>query len=171
MKRIVVKIIMLTVLLFSLVATWVYFGVCIPIKTIADPSYRDADFKNDHVACDKVRDACHKLLFHFAWLGGHHDAFIALIKVGNKDSIPYLIRSLKGLEKKYPNEKNSGFAICTYGHCEEALWQLTSMKVDWCSKVWMNWWQQTGRYLPFDEEKRQLALPLTNGVNQIILSR
>ena len=166
MKRMVAKIIKLAFSLFYvMVIIWVYFGVCLPIKTIVDPSYWDIDFQSDRVAREKVRGACHKLLFNFAWLGGHHDAFIALVKVGNKDSIPYLIRSLKGLEKKYPNEKNSGFVICTYGHCEEALEQLTGMEVDWDSETWMNWWKQTGRYLPFNEETRQLGLPIEKNVN------
>ena len=159
MKCIIMKSLALVLLLFCVAATWVYFGIYIPIKTINNPSL-DIYFLDDHVVREKIRNACHILLFNFAWFGGHHDAFITLVQVGNKDSIPYLIRSLKGLEKKYPNEKNSGAVICTYGHCEEALEQLTGMEVDWDSETWEKWWKQTGRYLPFDEEKRQLVLPI-----------
>jgi len=157
-KRIGVKIITLIFLLFTTAATWVYFEIWLPSRMIANSSKWETDCNGYLVPGEKIRDTCHKVLkYRF---GNHHDAFIALVRVGNKDSIPYLIRALKRLEKEYPNEKNSGFVICTYGHCEEALEQLTGIEVDWDSETWMNWWKKTGRYLPFNEETRQLVLPV-----------
>ena len=171
MKRIIVKIIALLLSLLCVAATWVYYGVWIPARTISDLSTWNPDYGfQGEMPREKIRNACHKLLFNFSWDGGHHDAFLALQKVGNKDSIPYLIRSLKGLERKYPNAITSGFVICTYGHCLEALDALTGMEeLGDDHKAWKKWWIETGRYLPFDEEKGQLATGRNSRRNRFII--
>ena len=158
MKRIIVKIATLVSLLFCIAVLWGYFEIWIPNRMIADSSKWDPDngFRGI-MPREKIRNACHKALkYRF---GNHHVAFITLTRVGNKDSIPYLIRGLKWLELEYPNAKSSGVVVDTYGNCVGALWQLTGMEVDWDSVTWEKWWKQTGRYLSFNEDKRQLFLP------------
>jgi len=167
MKRIIFKIVTLMLLLLCLVIIGFYFEIIKPIKTITNTSQWDPDYGfQGKMPCKKIRNACHKLLF---WFGDHHGAFLALQKVGNKDSIPYLIRSLEGLEKKYPDALTSGFVICTYGHCLTALDALTGMEElgnDY--KTWKKWWEETGRYLPFDDTKGQLVTGRDSRRNKFI---
>jgi len=125
-------------------------GVGLPHWTISNP--------NQERSPKKIRDACHASLRN--WVAGGHDAFLALEDVGNKDSIPYLIRALKWQNVQHGKALANGEPIeCTYGHCLCALEKLTGMNFEGDYKAWRNWWRQTGRHLPFDEEKGQLVLP------------
>jgi len=166
MKRAVIKSIALVVLFFCVAAVQVYLGVWFPHRTISKLDQWDTEygFKGE-MPRKKIRDACHKILRN--WAVGDHDAFLALAKVGNKDSIPYLIRALKWQNVQHRKAiANGGATECTYGHCLCALEKLAGMSFEGDDKAWRKWWRQTGRHLPFDEEKGQLVLP--DGETRII---
>ena len=149
----VLKSITLVMLLLCTTAAWFYLEMWLPHRTIYNS--RQFDLEEDYRARKKVRVACHKVLSHR--IGNHHDAFITIQYVGNKDSIPYLIRALKRLEARYPQEvADKKFGLCTFGHCRSSLEKLTGMEFGWDNKACEMWWEQTGRHLPFDEKKGQL---------------
>jgi len=153
MKRIIIKSIALVVTLFCVAVTWFYLEMWIPYKTVSNSGQWNPDngFQGE-MPRKKIRDACHKILrYRFAV---HYDAFYALEKVGNKDSIPYLIRALKWQNLEW---QNCEFTPCSC--CISSLEKLTGMEFEDDHEKWERWWKQTGRYLPFDEEKGQLILP------------
>jgi len=150
MKRVVIKSIALVVLYLCVAVVQVVLGFWLPQWTIS--------ISRQEVPREKLRDACHTSLRN--WVAGGHDAFIALERVGNKDSIPYLIRALKWQNVQHGKPIEDGdLMVCTYGHCLGALEKLTGMNFRGDYKAWRKWWRQTGRHLPFDEEKGQLVLP------------
>jgi len=61
----------------------------------------------EHASKDEIRRVSHQVL-RFP-IGNHHDAFIALEKIGNAESVPLLIRALKWQDQ--PGE--DGFMVCT----------------------------------------------------------
>ena len=149
MKRVVIKSIALIVLFLCVAAVQFVLGVGLPHWMI---SISDQEWPPK-----KIRDACHASLRN--WATGGHNAFITLEREGNKDSIPYLIRALKwqNVQNGKPNEDVG--VVCTHAHCMDTLEKLTGMNFRGDYKAWCKWWRQTGRYLPFDEEKGQLGLP------------
>ena len=152
----ILKSITLTLLFFSIATTWLFVEFIWPIRIISNPDWRHSDFQGDYALHKKTRNACHKILKHR--LGNHHDAFLAIESVGNKDSIPYLIRALKWQTEKHEKEVASTKTVpCTFGHCISSLEKLSGVKLGLDYEVWTKWWEQTGRHLPFDEEKRQLT--------------
>ena len=157
MKRIILKILALALLLFCVVATWFYFAFWIPNKILLNSNVWETDYQGDHVRREKIRKASQTLLWF--WGGDHPSALIALQNVGNKDSIPCLIWALKCQNKRWQKEIAAGHTglTCTSHMC--ALDGLTGMydELGDDHKVWEKWWKETGRYLPFDEEKGQLV--------------
>ena len=154
--RIIVKSAMVIVPLFCAVAMWFYLGVWIPQKTISNSA--QWGFGTELVPNEKIRDACHKILRN--WFVGDHDAFLILANIGNKDSVPILIRALKWQNWLHNKDMEAGEGVvCTYSHCRDRLETLTGMNLGYDYDAWKKWWKQTGRHLPFDEEKRQLVLP------------
>ena len=171
MKRIIVKIIALLLSLFCVAAIWVYLGLWLPTKTIVDSYQWDLDFINrvpEDMRRKKVRDACHKVLFNCSWFGDGYNEFIVLEKVGNKESIPYLIRALKWQNWRQRKDIAAGKLLpCTSPI--PALDALTGMEeLGDDHKVWEKWWKETGRYLPFDEEKGQLVTGRDSRNNEAI---
>ena len=153
--RIVLKSTAVIGLLLCMAATWFYFEVWIPHRTIANVFLWDPDYGfQGEMPREKIRNASHKVLRN--WFVGDHSAFLALGKVGNKDSIPILIRALKRQNVERPNEKGTS-GLCS--NCIVSLRKLTGMNFHDDHEQWENWWQQTGRHLPFDEEKGTLVLP------------
>ena len=154
-RRIIVKSIMVILLLLCVAATWFYLGVWIPKKTISNSA--QWGLGKEHVSDEKIRIACHKILRN--WLVGDHDAFLILGHIGNKDSIPILIHALKWQNWQHKKDMEAGEGVvCTYSHCRESLEKLTGMNYGYDYGTWKNWWKQTGRHLPFDEEKGRLTL-------------
>ena len=162
--RIALKFTAFIMLLLCVLAAWFYLGVWVPHKTISDSAQWNPDygFKGE-MPRKKIRDACHKILWN--WVVGGHDAFLALEKVGNKDSIRCLIWALRWQNVMHRKDiANEEMIECTYGHCICALEKLTGMSFGGDYKAWKNWWKQTGRHLPFDEEKGRLVLPGGGGL-------
>jgi len=165
--RIIVKSVAVVMLLLCVVATWFYIAVWCPGKTIASESR-----KGEHASREKIRDACHKLLSHPDVFRSyaHHYASMKLEKVGNKDSIPILIRAGKRQTRicrmMYANHEKMG---CTCWCYLDGLYTLTAMplgsrfspteiSLEEEYEIWERWWNETGRHLPFDEERGQLML-------------
>jgi len=158
LKKVVVKGITLIVLLLCMATAWFYLGVLIPHRTVSKSAQWDPDYGfRGEMPRKKIRDACHKILRN--WFAGDHDTFLALKKVGNRDSVPYLIRALKWQNVIHRKDIANGELVeCTYGHCIDALAKLTGMDFEMDYEAWLVWWEQTGRHLPFDEEKGHLVL-------------
>ena len=157
MKPILRKGIALVLLFFGVVITWFFFGFFLPHITIQHRDIRSSRVQEDYAFRARIRNACHTVLRHK--IGNHHDAFVALEDIGNKDTIPLLIRALKWQCLEHQNKiANNKLVPCTVGHCVWNLQNLTGMKFGYDYEAWDNWWKETGRYLPFDEEKGQLIL-------------
>ena len=164
--RFILKGMALALLLFCAVLMWFMFEIWLPNRTISNPKWGLPDNYGDHVPREKIRNACHKILRRY---GTHHNALLTIKHVGNKESIPYLIQSLNLLNLEYPDAATGGFSPCTYGHGVASLQKLTGMEFGIDYEAWKNWWEQTGRYLSFDEEKGQLVLPFDEEKGQLVL--
>ena len=152
-KKVVVKGIVLVLLFLCVAVTWFYLEFWLPHRTIYD-NLLHPDIQEDYILRKKVRDACHKVLSYR--IGNFNSAFNGIVEVGDKDSIPYLIRTLKRLNQKSENEMPFHNHYTKY--CVGCLRRLTGMKLGLNYKDWEDWWEQTGRHLPFDEEKGHLIL-------------
>lgn len=106
---------------------------------------------NSPAAQLKLRVICHKIIS--CKFGNHHDAFVALIAAGDRDSIPYLINALKWHE---PTD-GSDIVSCTADHCHEALCKLTGMNFGYSYNDWNHWWQTEGAMLSSAELARLAA--------------
>jgi len=80
------------------------------------------------------RKVLHRIL---RWPGMHHDAYIALIEVGDETSVPFLIRSLQ-----WQPRSTGGLMICTKAHCLEALRKISSEDVGTEYEDWAAWWEE-----------------------------
>jgi hypothetical protein len=118
-----------SVVLFLYIETW-----------IPNCKMRDINWY-EHASNEELRSVCHKVL-RFP-IGLHHDAFIILTEVGNKDSVPIIIRSLKW---QTPPKEN--MMVCTTGHALESLRSLTGKEFGFEPKKWEEWWRNTGSKLP-----------------------
>ena len=157
-KKVLLRSIAVILLFLCVTATWFYLVFILPVKTVSNLDLRYSAFDGDYNARKKIRDASHKILSRRA--GNHHAAFIAISEAGNKDSIPYLIRALKMHSLEWQRQlATSKLVVCTCGNCVGALRQLTGMDFGMDYEAWQDWWEETGRHLPFDEEKGQLILP------------
>jgi len=152
-KPILLKSIALILLFLCAATTYLFFEYWLPHRTIYDTSF--IDLQDDYLLRKKVRNACYKVLSHR--IGNYHAVFIIIGDIGNKDSIPYLIRTLKRLHQKPYTERSNNMSSII--RCANCLWQLTGMEFRGDYEAWENWWQETGQHLPFDEEKGQLVLP------------
>jgi len=80
------------------------------------------------------RKVLHRIL---RWPGVHHDAYIALIEVGEETSVPFLIKSLQW-QPRTPD----GLMVCTKGHCLEALKRITGADAGIEYEDWAAWWEE-----------------------------
>ncbi len=87
--------------------------------------------------------------------GNNHDAFIYLEVLGNKDSVPLLIRALRWQPGPLKNRDgtDAGIMECTVGHCVDALKSLTGEDFKYAADAWQKWWGDTGSKLPPDHFK------------------
>ena len=155
--RIILKRATPIVLLLCSTAIWFYFEMQLPYKTVSNPGWWHlVRFEDDYVPNKKICNACHKILrYRF---GYHDDAALALGYFGDKDSIPYLIRALKWQNIKHPNaDFTDAFAPRAFLGCIGSLKKLTGMDFGADHAKWLNWWEQTGCHLTFDENKGQLV--------------
>ena len=91
---------------------------------------------------EEIRLVCHRIIS--LRMGSPHDAFLYLQQVGNKESVPPLIRALKW------QDPNDTYIVCTTGHCIDALRSLTGEDYKRDYRQWEDWWTGTGRFLPSD---------------------
>jgi hypothetical protein len=78
-------------------------------------------------------------------MGNHHDAFLLLEKVGDKESVPLLMNALKWQDLP---EDEDDLLVCTTTHCLEALQSLTDHDAGDDHRAWKKWWAETGSELP-----------------------
>jgi len=167
MIRMILKSLVMIVLILGAAATWVYLEIWYPCRMIARTDWKQGDYASHK----KIRDACHTLLRYPYLFGGYHHLYASknVERVGNKDSIPILIRAGKRqtrICRMMPeNHQMLEFSGCYLG----ALYTLTAMPLGnrFSSteipledeyEIWERWWNETGRHLPFDEERGQLML-------------
>jgi hypothetical protein len=102
--------------------------------------YRDEAWWKTATTNDQRR-LCHRLISHR--IGAHHDAFLQLQDIGNKDSVPLLIRALK-----WQAPPVGDGVVCTTGHCVGALRSLTGEDYGTDYRKWDEWWRSAGIGLP-----------------------
>lgn len=137
----------ITILLISAVLIGIvgclffYFEIWVPRKTIQDTVWWERS------SPEEKRQLAHQIL-KYPIIGIHHDAFLILVDHGNKESIPYLLNSLKWYE--FFN-KDEGFTVCTKDHCLEALRKVTGKDLG------TNYvdWQYIENHKPADTEERK----------------
>jgi hypothetical protein len=96
---------------------------------------------------EQQRLLCHRIISHR--IGAPHDAFLHLQEIGNKDSVPLLIRALRWQDPKGES------MVCTTSHCIGALCSLTGEDYGTDCRKWENWWRATGMALsPTNFQKR-----------------
>jgi len=100
---------------------------------------------------EQVRQIAHRMI-SLPW-GNHHGAFLALAKVGNRESIPYLIRALRWQAKPDSN----GVVVCTTHHCSRCLWNLTGMWFRSDYGQWNRWWREVGCHLSAEQLRQQAS--------------
>ncbi|MBU1108053.1 MAG: hypothetical protein KKB51_15380 [Candidatus Riflebacteria bacterium] len=133
-----------TVVLAALIfGTWLYVEIWVPNRALSQ--YARSQDDSEIVAQEKLRTLCHKIISHR--LGNHHDAFITLENVGNRDSIPYLLHALSWQEMPDAD----GTVVCTTEHCVSCLQKLTGMDFGFSHYDWNKWWQDTGSKLSSEE--------------------
>jgi len=165
--RIILKSIAVVVLLLGVLATWYYLEIWCPGETIARTDVR----QGDHAARKKVRDACHKLLSYPDLFGGYHHLYASrhIEDVGNKDSIPILIRAGKRqtricriMPENHQMQEFSGYNLYSLSILTAmplgGRFSPTEIPFEEEYEIWEKWWNETGRHLPFDEERGQLML-------------
>jgi len=86
---------------------------------------------------DEMRDTAHRVIR--LPVGNHHDAFLVLMRTGNAESIPLLVKALR-----WHDPDGSGFIPCTTDHCLEALRNLTGHDAGPTAAQWRHWWAETG---------------------------
>jgi hypothetical protein len=89
---------------------------------------------------DEQRLLCHRVISHR--IGAPHDAFLHLRKIGNKDSVPLLIRALR-----WRRPPKDDVMVCTTVHCIDALRSLTGQNLGSDYLKWEQWWSKTGQAL------------------------
>ncbi|MEK7484384.1 MAG: hypothetical protein AABZ60_08645 [Planctomycetota bacterium] len=116
-----------SLLLIGFTALMFVFQIYLPNRKINDVTWQEK------ATVEELRELSHKVL-SFP-IGNHHDAFMILERVGNKDSIPYLISGLK-----WQNETNEGIITCEKSCCLKALKKLTGEDVGLSYENWKKWW-------------------------------
>ena len=116
-KYLISKIVFLILVIISGLSVYGYFSIWIPHAKLMNESW----WKN--TSQEEKLTLAHKILS--TPIGNHHGALLIILKVGNKNSIPYLLKYLKRQGDATSNE----FIICTRGHCIDALKKITGKDV------------------------------------------
>jgi hypothetical protein len=121
----------LAVMIIAVTAT-VWF-IWIPNQRLEDAAFME------HASPAQIRHVAERVL-RTPW-GNQHDACLLLSRVGNRDSVPFLLRSLNWNEPR-PD------ADCTPMHCLEALRKLTGHDAGTDPREWEAWWSANASKLP-----------------------
>lgn len=105
------KLFGIIIILFLLVGIFIYFNIWAPSRKIMDTDWWIT------ASPEESRALAHKILSYP--FGNHHDAFIILIRHGNEESIPCLLKRLK----HYHVQDDA--VECSHDHCVEALRNIT----------------------------------------------
>lgn len=110
---------------------------------------------------EEIRSVCHQVL-RFP-IGNHHDAFLTLANIGDAESVPLLVKSLKGLA----GSDSTGFTICTTEHVIDALQSLTGQQFGFEPEKWEKWWAESGSKLPVTSFYPRIEkIPQQEGIDQ-----
>ena len=135
-KRWIIRIGVACLMLLAISGLYFYMAIWQPHRQF----YRDEAWWKTATTNDQ-RLLCHRIISHR--IGAPHDAFLHLRHIGNKDSIPLLIRALK-----WQKSPEGDMIVCTTGHCVDALRSLTGEDYGTDYRKWHEWWKTTGKALP-----------------------
>jgi hypothetical protein len=115
---------------------FLYYQWWVPNQRLKDPQWWNTASNGE------LKEVAQRILT--CPVGGHHDAFLLLSRVGDAESIPYLLWGLRWL----PDTPKGGFMSCTKSHCLEALRRITGHDAGLNYSDWAEWWASTGSKLP-----------------------
>jgi hypothetical protein len=136
-------------LLFGAAVTF-YFWAWVPGKRFSDPVWWESASQTERA------DLCHILIDRN--LDGH-DVWLHLRHVGNKASIP---RLLKQFEDAGAILEDGGW--CVADHCLDALRSITGHDAGKTPGAWRSWWEETGSKLPEDQFHPRAANQKVDGI-------
>jgi len=135
MKKWIIRIAVMLLLVVGTGGAYFYAAIWRPFQQM----YRNQAWW-DTATTDEQRLLCHRVISHR--IGTPHDAFLHLRKIGNKDSVPLLIRALR-----WQRPPKDGVMVCTTAHCIDALRSLTGQDFGTDYLKWEQWWSTTGQTL------------------------
>jgi hypothetical protein len=121
---------------FAALSLFLYYQWWVPNQRLKDLQWMNAASK------DHLKEVAQRVLT--CPVGGHHDAFLVLSRVGDAESIPYLLAGLRW----QPYTEKGGVMPCTKMHCLEALRRITGHDAGRNYSDWAEWWASTGSKLP-----------------------
>jgi len=125
-------------IIFSGVILSIYITWWVPNQKMRDLQWWE------NASAGEMRKVSHQVLRYP--VGNHHDAFLALEKIGNSASVPLLIRALKW----HDSSGEDDFVTCTTDHCLSALRSLTGTDKGTSFAAWNEWWKNTGSKTPLE---------------------
>ncbi len=119
--------------------TWNWERLWFQLETDAPITY-----DSDTAWRDQLAHRCNEVISQGS---GHHDTYLKLAKVGNKESVPLLIKALRREVPPFDHEGRQA-VVCTTEHCVEALRSITGEDYGFSADQWEIWWKNTGSKLP-----------------------
>lgn len=142
--------------LLLITAVAFYFWALVPIKHFSDPVWWESASQTERA------DLCHILIDRH--LDGH-DVWLHVRHVGNKASIP---RLLKQFDEAGAVMEDGG--CCVADHCLDALRSLTGHDAGKTASAWQSWWDETGSKLPEEEFHPRAANQEVDGIPHSVQS-
>jgi hypothetical protein len=127
-KKWIIRVALMMILPIAATGVYVYVTIWQPNRTF----YRNQAWWKTATEAEQ-RELCHRIISHR--IGTPHDAFLLLRKIGNKESVPLLIRALSWQE---PSD------LCVPQHCVDALRSLTGEDFGMDYARWQEWWKLSG---------------------------
>jgi len=146
-KKWIIRTGVAVVILLAMGGLYFYVAIMQPHRQL----YRDDAWWKTATTNDQ-RLLCHRIISHR--IGAPHDAFLHLRKIGNKDSVPLLIRALR-----WQRPPKDGVMVCTTAHCLDTLRSLTGQDFGTDYDKWENWWNTAGKDLSPTNFHERAAIP------------
>jgi hypothetical protein len=121
---------------FAALSLFLYYHWWVPNQRLKDLQWMDAASNGE------LKEVAQRVLT--CPVGGHHDAFLVLSRVGDAESIPYLLAALRW----QPYTGKGDVMVCTKLHCLEALRKIAGHDAGLNYSDWAEWWASTGSKLP-----------------------